>query len=230
MHENNLIKKFIEISNKGWIKGVNNNFGSCGLTFEREIGKTQDADFFPDYNGIELKCCTRFSNYPLYLFTISFDGPGLNETDRIAQLFGYSDKDFKDKKVLFAKLSGKHAITQRNGYRMKLEINDSEEKIYLNVNSINGQLLDDKSYLTFQSLYNHLTVKLNKMALIHASKKVFDNNYYYRFYRIDIYELRSFDNFISMLKEGKINVTLISRLNKSGDKIGEYRNKNLVFE
>ena len=54
-----ITKEFERISNKGWIKGINNNTNSVGLTFEKELGKTTDSLIFPDYHGIEIKRTAR---------------------------------------------------------------------------------------------------------------------------------------------------------------------------
>lgn len=70
-----LVSKFKEIHKKGYIKGVNNSTNSVGLTFEKELGKKPDSSYLPDYNGIEIKCTTRFSRFPISLFSKSFDGP-----------------------------------------------------------------------------------------------------------------------------------------------------------
>ena len=81
----NLISNFHAISQKRWIKGAyaNNNIGNVGLTFEQEINKNPDNMYFPDYEGIEIKCTTRYSNFPLFLFSTSFDGPSYPEMDRL---------------------------------------------------------------------------------------------------------------------------------------------------
>ena len=72
-------------------------------------------------------------------------------------------------------------------------------------------------------------IKLNKLAIIKAYKKKINGEDYFRYYRISIYELYSFDKFIDLLESGYIIVDLVARLNKSGVDKGRYRNKNLVF-
>lgn len=42
-----LIDKFNIISSKGWIKAINKSLGAIGLTFEHELNKEPDTDFFP---------------------------------------------------------------------------------------------------------------------------------------------------------------------------------------
>ena len=45
-----------------------------------------------------------------------------------------------------------------------------------------------------------------------------------------IYELKPFEDFIELLKKDIVKVSLIARIEKSGNEIGRYRNKNLVFQ
>ena len=57
---NELIEKFKKINKEGYIRGINNNLtNSCGLTFEKLLGKNADSMFLPDYKDIEIKCKQR---------------------------------------------------------------------------------------------------------------------------------------------------------------------------
>lgn len=58
-----LLNEFKEITEKSWIKGVNNTLSGVGMTFENELDKKPDSDSFPDFKDIEIKCSQRFSNY-----------------------------------------------------------------------------------------------------------------------------------------------------------------------
>ena len=113
---NNIISKFKEINEKGYIKGINNNLiNSGGLTFESLLDKKADSMFFPDYNNIEIKCKQRFSRYDINLFSISFDGPELFESnyletglseDEINEVDCVSGAFMMIKTPLYKKLSG----------------------------------------------------------------------------------------------------------------------------
>ena len=46
--------------------------------------------FFPDYQGIEIKCTTRFSRYPISLFSKSFDDPSFFEMNRLINIYEIS--------------------------------------------------------------------------------------------------------------------------------------------
>ncbi len=71
---NELKKEFKNIAQKRWIKSINNNINSVGLTFEKMLNKEPDSMFFPDYKGIEIKCSQRYSKFDLNLLNMSFDG------------------------------------------------------------------------------------------------------------------------------------------------------------
>ena len=100
-----LISKFKIIANKKYIESTNNSDGAIGTTFEKALGKKGDSMFFPDYEGIEIKCTGRFSNYPVTLFGMTFDGPTFPEIFRLIEKYGMPDVDFPEKKVLFARIS-----------------------------------------------------------------------------------------------------------------------------
>lgn len=92
----NLLKEFNSISKTRWVKGINNFTNSAGLTFESLLNKKADSMYFPDYQGIEIKCTQRFSRYPITLFTSAFDGPSLYEINRILTEYGKYDIIYKN--------------------------------------------------------------------------------------------------------------------------------------
>lgn len=224
-----LIDDFKIIANKKWIKSISKSFGSIGITFEKELGKNPDALYFPDYYGTEIKCVSRYSRYPLFLFTVAFDGPSFPEINRIVEKYGYLDKNYPDKKVLFEKISCNRKSLVDDKYKFKLEVDENAEKLYLCVYDLNDELIERESFVYLKTIEEHLTLKLNRLAVIYASTKKEDGEKYFRYYKIDIYNLIGFERFLRLLKFGVIEVSLISRISKSGVDAGRYRNKNLVF-
>lgn len=224
-----LIEQFHSIARKKWIKSINKGLGSIGYTFEKELGKVPDSLFFPDYYGIEIKCTGRYSRYPITLFTSSFDGPTFPEINRIIDKYGYPDKDYPSKNVLFTNLSCVKKVFLPSGYQFFLDIDYYEEKIYLCVYDKNGEFIERESFIYFKTLQEHLMLKLNRLAIVYASKKVIDNEKYFRYYKLNIYVLQDFERFLFLLKSDVVKVSLIARISKSGIDIGRHRNKNLVF-
>lgn len=225
-----LINKFKTIAQKKYIKGTSKHTNAIGLTFENELGKKTDSMYFPDYFGTEIKCTSRFSRYPISLFSVALDGPTYPEINRLIETYGYYDKDYKDKKILFSTLNCKTYNLVNNKYIFKLDIDYNEEKLYLCIYDLNYNIIERKSYIYFDTIYTHLGLKLKRLAIIYGSIKKEQETNYFRYYKMQIYELINKETFINLLENGTINVQLIARISKSGNKQGKYRNKNLLFE
>ena len=225
----NLLKKFKKIASKGYIPGISNYPNSIGLTFEKELGKDADSLFFADFEGIEIKCKSRFSNYPIALFTIAFDGPYLFETNRILETYGKADSQIKDKKILITPLRI-NELNEYNNFNFKLEVNKQQKKIYLKVYDKDKNLIERKSYIEFESIKNKLLYKINLLAIVKASKKIINEKQYHRYYQINFYELKSFDTFIALLEKDIIKTTLLLRISRINETLGKQKNKNVVFE
>ena len=168
-----LIRLFHKISYKGWIKGTSsfNKTGNVGLTLENELNKKADSKYLPDFEGIEIKCTTRYSNYPLSLFTMSLSGITVPEINRLIEQYGYYDIDFPDKKILIEYFN-KNTNNLINGkWIFKLEVAKKEDKLYLAIYDASNNLIEKNTYIKLTDLYNRLITKLNTLAFIKASKK-----------------------------------------------------------
>lgn len=219
---------FNSISNKGWIKSVNMGTGSVGLTFEREISKKIDSMFFPDYKNLEIKCTTRYSRYPITLFSCAFEGPTFPEINRIIDLYGYKHYKFPELKVL--KLDIDSIKTKKCGnYKFKLFIDENENKLFLEVFDLDDRLIEKKSFIYLDSLIEKLRIKISNLVVVHGSRKIINDEEYFRYYKMEEYKLIDDKRIIDLLKDGRIIATLESRIGMSGKYLGKYKNKNLVF-
>ena len=224
-----LINEFKKIAKKGYIKSDVKGTGAIGLTFEKQLNKKYDDMYFPDYNGIEIKCTGRFSNYPISLFSVAFEGPTFPEINRILEKYGYSDKTYKDKKVIFANLNTTKPELVNKKYYFKLDISEEDKKLYLCVYDLNLNLIERESYIYLDTLYTHLKLKLSKLAIINASIKKEPESTSFRYYKIRIYNLISKEKFLLGLKKRMIYARLIARTVKSGSQEGRVKSKNLLF-
>lgn len=212
-----------------WIKSIDKGSGSIGLTFERNLNKKPDSTFFPDYAGIEIKCTTRYSRFPLSLLSLAFEGPTYPEINRILSLYGYPDYKYRNKNVLKVDVSC-GSIKKCGNYKFALYLDEIENKIYLEVYDLEDNLLERKSFLYLDSFLKHIKLKLSLLAIIKASKKVIDEETYFRYYKFTGYKLVENSKIIELLKNGTIFATLESRVGKSSYNSGKYKNKNLVFK
>ena len=101
--------------------------------------------------------------------------------------------------------------------------------MFLEVYDLNDGLIERKSFVYVDTIVSHLNFKLKKLAIIYGSKKVINEDLYFRYYKLEGYELKN-GVFMNLLEEGKIFATLESRIGKSGIFDGKYKNKNLVFK
>lgn len=226
--QHQLIKKFIEISERKWIKGVNNSTNSVGLTFESLLDKDSDSMYFPDYYGIEIKCSQRFSRYPISLFSLSFDGPELYEMNRLLRTYGKKDVIYKNTFQLQGSIYVNKNSKINNNY-FKLKIDKESKKIIICIYDLNHKLIEAKTYIDFETIKSRLELKLSNLAVVYASKKVIYEDLYFRYYQITMYSLKSFETFIELLEKDQIKVAIVGRVSRSGEEQGRQRNKNLVF-
>ena len=196
-----LINKFNTIKNMGFVEAVNNDFSGIGLTFEKLLDKEVDNFPFPDYKNIEIKTKLSYSKTPINLFKLTPEGKEFCEVRRLWEKYGYCRKNNKDNKcfngrVFFGK---KQAIGLF--YYFELKIDYKEAKIFLYVYNKNLKLIDNNSYWTFENMENALMRKLKYFALVKAwnTKKLSQN--YYKYYRLDIYKMTNFYNFLKLIEE-----------------------------
>lgn len=228
---NNIISKFKEINAKGYIKGVNNNLlNSCGLTFENLLGKKADSMFFPDYNNIEIKCKQRFSRYDINLFSLSFDGPELFESNYLLQHYGIENKEFNNKKELFVNFKYRKKVLVDDKYYFELDMDEETKRLFINIYDLNYNLIEKRGFIDFDTIDTRVNIKIKNLALIYASKKKQNEDLYFRYYKIICLAYRDFDTFIKLIKKGVIKVSLMLRFSKSGQDIGKNKNKNMIFK
>mgnify|MGYP000867068560 FL=1 len=97
--------------------------------------------FFPDYNGVELKTTTRFSRYNINLFSLTFDGPSLFESNYMLETYGKIDNLLPQKKTLYANLKLNQKVLVNEKYYFELKIDYEDEKIFIKIYDINMNFL-----------------------------------------------------------------------------------------
>lgn len=222
-----LIKEFNRIHRMRYIKGVNNLSNSAGLTFESLLGKLPDSKYLPDYHNIEIKTTLRYSRYDISLFSISFTGPEVYESNYLLHEYGKYDNNY-NKYSLILNLKVNEKVFYNN-YYFELKIDYFKRLLYINIYDINHILIEKRGFIFFNNLNNRIDTKLNNLALIFASKKKINNELFFRFYKIICYKYKGFNTFLALLKDGTIKVTLMLRFAKSNI-IGENKNKNMIFK
>ncbi len=224
-----IINEFKRVNNMGYVKGINNNLNAAGLTFEYLLGKSADSMFFPDFKNVELKCTSRFSKYDIGLFSLTFDGPYLFESNYLLEKYGENDSQFTKYKKLIVnfKINKKVLVNNKNYFELKMDY--ISKMIYFNIYDINFKLIEKRGFISFESIEKRLNIKLKYLALIYNSKKKENSNLFFRYYKIECYELKDSNKILKLLEEGTVKCSLLLRFSRNSEMLGKNRNKNMLF-
>lgn len=234
-----LQKEFNKIKNIGWIKSYRKGYTGIGYTFEKLLGKKEDALCLPDYNGIEIKTHRSKSNSYVTLFNYNPIGESSYELKRLFNKYSYVHTKNMQIRSLNADIFCDYVKNVGINYKFSLKVDEIEEKIYLLVFDRMGMLVEKKSYWTFQTLKEKLYNKLQYLAFIEADSKFINGIEYFHYNDITFYSLRDFDSFINSVKHAKIKVSfLISGIVGDDENINSHGasfsiksdNLNLLFE
>lgn len=218
---NNLIKKYNEIAEQGWIDSVNDNTSGVGLTFEKLLGKEPDDFSYPDYDGIEIKTQRLKSNYPVTLFGLAICGQTFPEIERIRQKYGYYDYDLPENKRLNCEFYANHNVLISNRYFFNLRIDREQEKIILLIFNINYELIDDSSYWYFSDFKEKFETKIKYLGFVHAASTVVNDKEKFKYVRLECYKFIDFENFLKLLEKNMIVVSITTSDTKYGSSLGK---------
>lgn len=203
-----LKNKFFEIKNMGWIKSDSNDTGGIGKTFERLIGIPNNEFEIPDFNEIEIKTKTQYSDAYTTLFNCSPTGPHYHEVERLKDEYGYPDSKLKEYKVLNTSINSTEKNKVGLNYFFKLSIDKRNEKIYLLIYDKKGVLIENNVYWDFDILEEKLYRKLKYLAYVKAFKKKINDQKYFKYYEMKFYKLKDFNTFIELLDMGIIKTSI----------------------
>lgn len=216
-----IIKDYCCIERKG--------FGEVGLYLEKLLGISANTFSVADFNGIELKVSNIYSNYPITLFSLSFDGPDLFELTRLVNRFGMTIPEY-DSKILYVKLSTQFFSLWGRYLKFKL-INDTErEKIFCMVSNVNGKIIEKRAFWTYKSIYEVIYRKINILCIVYSKSKIVKESKYVKFCDYDFYKLKSEHEFINAICSGKITINIKCGVYKSGKLLGKSYYHGVSFQ
>lgn len=141
-----LKREFYKIRNKGYIRGVCNNYSAIGRTFENELNLPENNFSIPDYYGIEIKTRRAYSKSYITLFNAVPDGENLFEIERLKNTYGYPSKKDRKYKVLYIEVYGDRLNFGGIKYQYKLDVDHSARKIYLIVYNRYNKIIERSVY------------------------------------------------------------------------------------
>lgn len=230
--ENNfssLYKKYKAIENLGWIKTKRSGTSGIGYTFECLIGKVEENFPIPDFQGIEIKTSRHNSWGKIHLFHATPDGDYLFPIKDILEKLGYPDKDFPEYKVFNYSINAKEYTNIGFGKKAKILIDKDKEKVYLLAKNKLNQNIDLHTSWSFKMLEERLDLKLKHLAIVKAQSKKENKTEYFKYDKIYFYKLKDFNTLIKLIECGKINITFMIGLHKSGKRFGQTHDRGTAF-
>ena len=203
-----LIKKFKEIKNKGYVKSVKIGPTGVGATFESLLEHETESFEIPDYYGIEIKTKRSYSKSYITLFNAVPTGSHYHETKRLRDKYGYPKKEDKNLKRLYGEIFCNEKTKIGLWYYFELKINKDIGRLILEIYNHRDELIDNTTYWNLDILKEKLERKLQILALVKAWPNRINGSEYFKYYKINIYILKSFDDFINALENGKIKLSL----------------------
>ncbi len=223
-----LYLKFQDIKRKGWIKSMRRPPTGIGYTFETLINKEEDHTEFPDFRDIEIKTMNYYSKMPIHLFCLTPDGDYLFPIKRIIDTLGYPDKDYPQFKVINVNINALD-YKQIGNKKVKLGVSWENQKIILDVKTLHDKKINLDVSWSFESIEERINLKIKKLAIIKAFHKKYYDDDYYNYFQFDYYYLKSFNNFIKLIENGAISISLHIGIQKNEKYLGQLNDRGSNF-
>lgn len=220
---------FEKIKERGWIKSLRQGTDAVGRTFEDLLGRDENSLEIPDFMGIEIKAKRNYTKAYISLFNMTPNGKHYHEIERLQRLYGYPDTKLKNCNVLNNSVYCNKRTFIGVRYQFMLKINRNEEKIYLCVFDVHGNLIEKDVYWDFDILKEKLYRKLTVLALVKAHRKFVNGIEFFKYYNMTLYLLRDFDTFLSLIDQGLIRINFKIGVFKSGIRKGQIHDHGTSF-
>lgn len=230
MQEN--IKKlkylFMKIRNMELTESLRTGTTGLGFTFETLIGKTEDSDFLPDFNGIEIKTKLGYTKSPITLFTLVPHKHDESSIKYILNNFGYPDKS-KEFKCFRGDVFYNFNNIIANKYIFKTAVDEKEDKLKLIIYDKNFNMINDAIYWDLEELRTRLFIKLNYLAIIKGYPYRRGGKVFYKYTTLSVYKLKGFEAFLKLLKQDKIYIVFNIGMHKSANRFGQICDRGTAF-
>lgn len=226
---NCLLKRFFEIKDMGWVKSVRKGYNGIGVTFESLLGIQENELEIPDYNGIEIKTKRYGSMSYITLFSYTPEGPRYHEVERLKDKYGYPHKKFSQYNVLNNSVYCNIKNKIGNKSYFKLHIDRKSEKMYLEIYNLNGNLIEKEVYWCFDIMKEKLYRKMKLLAFVKAISKKVNGDEYFKYYGLNIYILKDFETFVTLLEKGVIRLNFKLNIRTTEEKRGQIYDHGTSF-
>ena len=217
-----LTDKFLQIKAKGFVPNTrpNNQDGGIGNTLEDLLEIKENNLTQADFKDIEIKSQRLFNSSYITLFSKAPTHPK-RANNYLRETFGeVRQEEHSDKKILYASIFAHRPSTVYDKYKMSLQINHNEQRLYLIVTDLNNKTLSNDIYWDFKTL-QRATQKLKNLLLAFADTQTQNNQKYHHFTKAQLYLNFNFDKFLIELQNGSIMFDIRIGVHNSGKSYGK---------
>ena len=214
-----IVKEFRRIKSLGFIRSnrPKNKDGGIGNTFEDYLGVIENNLKDPDLEGFEVKSKRELNSSYMTLFSKSPTSPK-KANNILKNRFGeFRDPNFPELKKLYASIFGNRESIVYEKYKMQMIVEYKNEKLILKVSDLDGNLLFDDTYWTFDSLKKACN-KLKDLFVVFAEQKIEEDIHHYHYKSSTVYFEFSFEDFIKGIEDGRIMFDIRMGVHKNPEK------------
>lgn len=225
----NLVRnEFQRVKALGYIESnkpfAEKNDGMVGNTFEKVVGVDENNLREADWKGWEFKTQRKFSKSASSLFTCKPDFPDGGD-QYMRNNWGINDPsgDYPHIKVFRTSIYAHRWAEVYSKYKMKLEIDDNNKKLKIILCNLDGDIIDDTVFWTFESLRS-ASKKLKNTLVLKAEESLIDGKVHFKYVSANAYINFDFKKLIELIRVGKARYDNRLGIYRSGKNIGKEHN------
>ena len=213
----------------GPVKSMREGNTGLGYTFECLLKKKEDHECKPDYKSVEIKCKLGYTKMPLALFTYTPLRNGESAINYIYDTYKFHRyNNPEDIEIFSMKLFSRYTMLCY-GYTFKLLVDYEAEELIMQA-YYEGEYVEDVCMWPFKTLKEKLVGKLSTLAIVYGYPYRKSGEVYYRYLKMDIYKLKGFYKFLSLIEEDKIFVYMYLKEGKDANGNFKIINPGVCFK
>lgn len=222
---------FYKIQCMNWIKSMGKGYSAAGKTLENVLGKKDDCDSLPDFDGIELK--TKMDGADSYIGLVSMvpDSEPLL-INRLLNNYGWPSRKDKNFKVFYAQIYGNVFNSVGYYFSYKLFVNYDLKRVELLIKNNFTCDIDSRISWSFEQISLRLNKKLTLLALFNVKKFYVPekDSIYFKYYKMTVYKFKCLDSFLSAIENGYVRMNIKISFYDKEPYYGKLHNKGTTFE
>ena len=200
------------------------NDGVVGNTFETAVGVKENNLREADWRGWEFKTQRQFTKSASSLFTSKPDYP-LGGDEYMRQNWGVNDPsgEYPHIKVFRTSIYANRWATVYEKYKMKLEVDEDNEKLKIILCDLNEEVIDNSVYWSFDTLRS-ASKKLKNTLVLKAEEALINNKVHFKYISAKAYVNFNFNALIELIKNGEARYDNRLGIYRSGKNKGKKHN------